>query len=476
MLGRIFKAYDIRGTYPDMLTDAMAWQIGYGSSKFLLGDAEASGETTPMMKNVVVGRDMRSSSPALTKQLIQGINDHGGNVIDIGLCDTSMVYFAVNHLDCAGGVMVTASHNPPQYNGFKMSKRKAKPVGEATGLADVRKHAAMVDKATMVKGHGRSEQRDLWPAYAKHVRSFLDTGGKGLKIVIDASNGMAGTMIPKVFGLSGDKSLPGPIPGLKVSELNFENTKNVFAHEPNPLVAANLRQVQEAVVKEKADLGFCYDGDADRCMVIDEKGHAIGCDILTALLCKHFLAKAPGSPVVYDLRSSKVVAEEVSKAGGKPIRGRVGHVFLKQSMADHKAIFGGELSGHFYFRDNFNADSGVIAMCSVLTVVARSGKHLSELVKPLQRYVQSGEINFQIEDKDGALVALKDRFLGRAGCTIDELDGVTIDCFQKEGWWVNVRKSNTEPLLRLNLEARDKHTMDKAMTLVTPGLGVKVDH
>jgi len=473
MLGRIFKAYDIRGTYPDMLTDMMAWQIGYGVSKYLLADAEAAGETTPMMRNVVVGRDMRASSPALTKNLIQGINDQGGNVIDIGLCDTSMIYFAVNHLDCAGGVMVTASHNPPQYNGFKISKRRAKPVGEATGLAEVRKHAAMVDKATLVKAHGRTEQRDLWPAYVKHVRGHLDLHGKHVRVVIDASNGMAGTMIPQVFGRQGPM---GEAHGLKIVELNFENTKGVFAHEPNPLVAANLRQVQEAVLREKADVGFCYDGDADRCMVIDEKGQAVGCDMLTALLARHFLAKSPGSPVVYDLRSSKVVAEEVAKAGGRPVRGRVGHVFLKQSMADHGAVFGGELSGHFYFRSNFNADSGVIAMCSVLTVLANSGKKMSDLIKPLARYQQSGEINFQIEDKDGALAELKRRFAGKVGVQMDELDGVTIDCFAKDGWWVNVRKSNTEPLLRLNLEAKDKATLAKAMNAVTPGLGVKVDH
>ncbi len=208
MLGRVFKAYDVRGTYPDLLNDQMAWQIGYGVSRFLLDDAKAAGETTPMMTNIIVGRDMRASSPSLTKNLIKGINDHGGNVIDVGMVDTSFIYFAVNHLDCAGGVMVTASHNPPNYNGFKVSKRKAKPVGEATGLAEVRKHAAMVDKATLVASNGRVEQRDLWPAYIRHVRSFLNTGGKPLKLVIDASNGMAGTMIPKLFGKAGARS-PG---------------------------------------------------------------------------------------------------------------------------------------------------------------------------------------------------------------------------------------------------------------------------
>lgn len=482
MLGRIFKAYDIRGTYPDLLNDAMAWQIGYGVSKFLLSDAQAAGETTPMMRNIVVGRDMRVSSPSLAKNLIQGINDHGGDVIDVGLCDTSMIYFAVNHLDCAGGVMVTASHNPPQYNGFKVSKRRAKPVGETTGLAEVRKHAAMVDKATMVKGNGRLEQRDLWAAYTRHVRSFLDTGGKKLKVVIDASNGMAGTMIPKIFGKSSALGAPA---GLTIVELNFENTKNQFAHEPNPLVTANLAQVRAAVLKEKADLGVCYDGDADRCVVIDEKGNPVGCDILTALLAKYFLAKHPGSAVVYDLRSTKAVAEEVAKAGGRPIRGRVGHVFLKAAMADHEACFGGELSGHFYFRDNFNADSGAIAMCTVLTVLAKSGKAMSQLVAPIARYPQSGEINFQTEEKDAALAHLKKQFGPGTpfNAQVDELDGITIDCFNHKGhgdgfggWWCNVRKSNTEPLLRLNLEAKDKKTLDKALAAVTPGLGRRVEH
>ncbi|NUQ67201.1 MAG: phosphomannomutase/phosphoglucomutase [Phycisphaerales bacterium] len=479
MLGRIFKAYDIRGTYPDLLNDHMAWQIGFGAGKYLIGAAAAAGDTTPMMRNVVVGRDMRTSSPVLAKQLILGLNEFGADVIDVGMVDTSMIYFAVNHLDCAGGVMVTASHNPPNYNGFKVSGRKAKPVGEATGLADIRKHAAMVDKAMIQKDGGRVDVRDLWPAYTRHVRSFLDTGGANLKIVIDASNGMAGTMIPKIFG---KVSSMGAAPGLEIIEINFENTKGVFAHEPNPLVAANLRQTQEAVLREKAHVGFCYDGDADRCMVIDEKGNAVGCDLLTGLLAKRFLAQSPGAAVCYDLRSTKAVAEEVSKAGGRAVRCRVGHVFMKQAMAEQGACFGGELSGHFYFRDNFNADSGAIAMCSVLSMLAKSGKTMSQLISPIARYVQSGEINFQIEDKDGAMRAILEAFGPESSYQgeVDELDGVTIDCFSKSGakggWWCNVRKSNTEPLLRLNMEARDRKILDKMIETIAPMLGTRVDH
>ena len=473
MLGRVFKAYDIRATYPDLLNDQMAWQIGCGTARFLMGAASQSGEDSPMMKNIIVGRDMRTSSPALHKNLIQGINDAGGDVIDIGLCDTSMVYFAINHLDCAGGVMVTASHNPPQYNGFKISRLKAAPVGEATGLAEIRKQAAMVDRSVLQSLNGRVETRDLWPAYIKHILKFLDLGGRKIKMVIDASNGMAGTMVPRVFGKNGSA-----VPGLTIVELNYDNTKGVFAHEPNPLVASNLRQLQEAVLREKADLGACFDGDADRCVLVDEKGQVVGCDHLTALLAPHFLAKAPGTAVVYDLRSSKAVEEEIKKAGGKPLRGRVGHVFMKQMMKDQKACFGGELSGHFYFAGNFNADSGAIALASALSVLGKNGKTMSQLIGPIARYAQSGEINFQIEDKDGAIADLKRSFgpTSSFGGVVDDLDGVTVDCFVKDGWWCNVRKSNTEPLLRLNLEARDPQTLQRALDLLVPKLGKRVDH
>ncbi len=474
MLGRVFKAYDIRGTYPDLLNDMMAWQIGFGASKFLLADAEAAGETTPMMKNIVVGRDMRKSSPTLAAELIRGINDQGGNVIDIGMVDTSMVYFAINHLDCAGGVMVTASHNPPQYNGFKISKRKAKPVGEPTGLADIRKHAAMIDKVTYAKlapniTRGRVEQRDLWEAYIAHVRSFLKLSGKKLRVVVDASNAMAGTMIPKVFGKKGSAT-----PGLEIIEINFDNTRGEFVHEPNPLVPENVKQTRDAVLKEKADLGFCFDGDADRCMVVDEKGQIVGCDHLTALMAKHFLKKAPGAPVVFDLRSSKAVSEDITKAGGQPIRSRVGHVFMKQELSERKAIFGGELSGHFYFQGNFNADSGAIAMAVTLSIRSEAAKPMSELIAPIARYAQSGEINFETEEKEKALAAVKE-LLGVRG-TIDELDGVTIDRFKTDGWWCNVRKSNTEPLLRLNAEAKDKKILASCLEKISPLLGRRVAH
>ncbi len=472
MLGNVFKAYDIRGIYPDPLNDRMAWQIGYGASKFLLSEAKSHGHTTPMMKRLVVGRDMRASSPRLSKRLQDGVADQGGNVIDVGLVDTPFVTFAINHLDCAGGVMVTASHNPPQYNGFKISKRRARPVGSDTGLNDIRKFAAMADPrkdAAAPGAKGLVESRDLWGAYRDHVRAFLDLGGKKLRVVLDASNAMAGTMVPRVFGPKGADT-----PGLTIVEMNFENSKGVFAHEPNPLVAANLADLRARVVAEKADLGLCFDGDADRCMLIDEKGAVVGCDHLTAFLARHFLADTPGASIVYDLRSSRALAEEVAKAGGVPLRSRVGHVFIKAAMAEHDAVFGGELSGHFYFRDNFFADSGAIAMAVVLSAVARSGRPVSESIKPIARFPQSGEINFEPEDKDAALEDLEAEFEGRAA--FDRLDGVTIDCWTKEGWWCNVRRSNTEPLLRLNLEAKSRKKLDEMLAAISPMLGRRVAH
>ncbi|MFU8829293.1 MAG: phosphomannomutase/phosphoglucomutase [Phycisphaerales bacterium] len=472
MLGKVFKAYDIRSTYPDPLNEDLAWQIGLGCAEFLLGEAAADGQTTPMMQNLVVGHDMRTSSPSLRDALTQGIIDGGGHVIDVGMVDTPFVYFAINHLRCAGGIQVTASHNPPQYNGFKISRRLAKPVGETNGLADIRKAAALSDLRNRGNKTGRVDRKDLWDAYRKHVMRFCNTGGQQLKVVVDASNGMAGTMVPKLFGAKGFD-----VDGLEIIELYFDNSKGEFVHEPNPLVPGNLVDLQKRVTETGADLGICFDGDADRLMVVDEKGGIVGCDLLTALIAKSFLKDNPGAAVVYDLRSSKALQEDIVKAGGKPVRGRVGHVFMKAALAEHQAVFGGELSGHFYFRDNFNADSGAIAMAVVLTLAAeikKSGKTISQMIAPIARFAQSGERNFENEDKDLTIEELKETYEDRG--TIDELDGVTIDCFETEGWWCNVRKSNTEPLLRLNLEARTPDLCNRMLEEIAAMLGEPVVH
>ncbi|MFG0258541.1 MAG: phosphomannomutase/phosphoglucomutase [Phycisphaerales bacterium JB043] len=474
MLGDVFKAYDVRHIYPDPLNESVVWRIGHATSSLLRDEAHEGGRTQPMMQSIVVGHDMRASSPSLTAALCEGITQQGGSVIDIGLVDTPFVYFAINYLDCAGGVMVTASHNPPQYNGLKISRRHARPVGETTGLGEIRERAATknLEKHTPIETPGFIEQRDLWDAYREHVHSFLDVEAmrkKPVKIVVDASNGMAATSLPRLFGSCG-----ADVDGLEIVEMHFDSDGTHFVHEPNPLVASNLTWLQERVVKEGADLGVCFDGDADRCVIVDEGGSIVGCDHLTAWLATCFLRDNPGSAVVYDLRSSKALEETVREAGGRPIQSRVGHVFMKQALAQEGAVFGGELSGHFYFKKNFNADSGVIALASVLGEHARDGRAMSAIIRPIARYRQSGEMNFEVEDKDGALEALVERYFDDA--TISELDGVSIDCFDSQGWWCNVRKSNTEPLLRLNLEARDDDTLQGKVDEVSSLLGTPIAH
>ncbi len=463
MLGKVFKAYDVRAIYPKPLNEKLAWQIGYAVGQYLTGEAADAGYDDPMMRHIIVGRDMRKSSPALAASLKQGIRGFGAHAIDVGMVDTPFVSFAINYAACCGGVQVTASHNPANYNGFKISKIAARPVGRSTGLDEIRRFAALVDPDKIERADGREELRDLWEAYRSHVLRFLDPaltdGTRQLRVVIDASNGMAGTMVPKVFGEVG---------GLSITRVNFDNTSGEFVHEPNPLVEANLQQVREKVLAVKADLGICFDGDADRCMVVDEKARIVGCDLLTAWLAQDILRRHPGSTIAYDLRSSKAVPEMIVAAGGTPLRSRVGHVFMKQNMAEHDAIFGGELSGHFYFRDNFYADSGAIALAVIASALARADGPLSAQIRPARRYVQSGEINFETEDKDAALSQLRNVY---TGACVDEFDGVTLDLGQ---WWCNVRPSNTEPLLRLNLEGPDTECVDAKVAEVSQYLGRRV--
>ena len=465
MLAKVFKAYDVRATYPKPLDERIAWQVGYGTAQYLLAQAAAEGCIDPMSRTVCVGRDMRKSSPSLSAALRQGLRDAGASVIDLGLVDTPFVYFAINHLGCAGGVQVTASHNPSNYNGFKISKRHAKPVGQATGLAEIQRLAALVESEKAPRLGGLEEARDLWDAYAAHVRSFIDprvlSGERTLRIAVDASNGMAGTMLPKVFQ---------GIKGLAIEKLYFDNSSGEFVHEPNPLVESNLRDLQAIMAKGGFDAGFCFDGDADRCIVLDEKGAPIGCDLLLAWMCQDALAKKPGAAVIYDLRSSRSVAEIIREHGGVPVESRVGHVFMKAKLAESQGAIGGELSGHFYFADMWNTDSGARTFAAVVTALASAKKPLSQLIAPCVRYAQSGEINFENEDKLGALAALKAAY---PKARTYELDGLSIDAGD---WWANIRLSNTEPLLRLNLEARDKATVDAKVAEVSRYLGHRVAH
>ena len=465
MLAKVFKAYDVRATYPKPLDERIAWQVGYGTAQYLLAQAAAEGFVDPMSRTVCVGRDMRKSSPSLAAALRQGIRDAGASVIDVGLVDTPFVYFAINHLGCAGGVQVTASHNPSNYNGFKISKRHAKPVGQATGLGEIQRLAALVESEKAPRLGGLEEQRDLWDAYAAHLRSFIDprilSGERTLRIAVDASNGMAGTMVPKVFE---------GIKGLVIERLYFDNSSGEFVHEPNPLVDSNLRDLQAVLAKGGYDAGFCFDGDADRCMVLDEKGAPIGCDLLLAWLVQDVLAKRPGTAVVYDLRSSRSVPEIIEEHGGVPVECRVGHVFMKAKLAESRGVIGGELSGHFYFADMWNTDSGARAFAAVVTALASAKEPLSAMIAPCRRYAQSGEINFENEDKLGALAALK---AAHPKAKTYELDGLSIDAGE---WWANIRMSNTEPLLRLNLEARDQATVDAKVAEVSRFLGHRVEH
>jgi len=452
----IFKAYDIRGVYPDQISEEDAWKIGSATARFLRSLLRGYERGQAASQSLCVGRDMRTHSEPLAKALIEGMNATGANVIDIGMIDTPRMYFAINHLGTCGGVQVTASHNPAKYNGFKISGLDAKPIGADTGLKDI-EHIALAMLHT--KGHatGSVTSRDLTAEYKNHVLKFLNSKTRKLKIAVDASNGMAGKMVPEIF-----TGLP-----IEIIEINFKHDGK-FRHEPNPLVEKNLSQVKSSVKKNKCDFGICFDGDADRLMMVDEKGETIGCDLMTALMVPYFMEKYPKSTAVYDLRSSRVVAEEVIKYGGTPRRERVGHSFMKKALRDSHAVFGGELSGHFYYRDNFYADSAAITLVHVINIVSAADVPISELIKPLRRYHSSGEINFEVDDKQAKMDELAKRY---SDGQVDHLDGVTIG--YKE-WWFNCRPSNTEPLLRLNIEAKTKELLEEKLAEMTDQLGQPV--
>lgn len=457
MFDKIFKAYDIRGVYPDQLNESTATSIGYAAGKFLLQQLTDTQLADPKFKSIVVGRDMRVSSPDMADALIKGIVASGANVIDVGMIDTSFIYFAVNHLNCCGGIQTTASHNPPQYNGFKISGQLAKPIGADTGLNEIKKIAIQTNPATL-STIGEIRQQDLWNQYKAHVLQFLNLK-RPLTVAVDASNGMAGYFMPRIFA---------DIPNLKIIPINYETTGE-FVHAPNPLVPENMRQTQNAVKQHNADLGVCFDGDADRCMVTDEQANIVGCDLLGALFAEYFLNKSPESSIAYDLRASKSLPLHIEAAGGKPLRSRVGHVFMKKILRDNDAIFGAELSGHMYYRDNFYADSGAITFALAISLLSSQPKPMSQLIDKYALYVQSGELNFQVEDKDAMIEQLRDTYTDIA--EIDDLDGITVDAMAGENWWFNVRKSNTEPLLRLNLEARDKSTLKEMLSQLINMLG-----
>ncbi len=426
-LDAVFKAYDIRGLYPEEIDEALARKIGNAFAHFTGA------------QSVVVGRDMRPSSEPLAAAFIEGATVAGADVTDIGLCSTDVVYYASGTLD-APGAMFTASHNPAQYNGIKMCRSGAAPVGENTGLKQIRE---MVESGVTSRGDspGKVESRDLLDEFRAHVQSFVDTSAlKPLKVVADTANGMGGLVVPKVFD-----GLPFSLTVL------FGELDGSFPNHPaDPIQPENLKDLQRAVLDHGADVGLAFDGDADRVFLVDDKGIPVSGSTTTAIVAAGILDRHPGETVVHNLICSHAVPEVIREHGGTPVRTRVGHSFIKQVMAETNAIFGGEHSAHYYFRDNWRADSGSIAAMFVLEQLCLAGKPLSELRKPFERYVQSGEINTTVDDPAAVIERVAAAF---SGAEQDRLDGLTVE---NGSWWFNLRPSNTEPLLRLNLEAPDE--------------------
>jgi phosphomannomutase len=433
---KVFKAYDVRGIYPDELDEDGAYAIGRAYVE----------QFEP--RRIAVGRDMRVSSPAMAKATIEGAVDGGADVLDLGLVGTELVYFAVGELGLDGGIEITASHNPKDYTGMKIVRRGALPVGGESGLLDIRDRAVAGFDRSGGQSPGRVRSYDVWPAFVERVLSFVDVDAiVPLRVVIDAANGMAGAMLPQVL-----ERLP-----IEAIRCYFEPDGTFPNHEPNPLLPENREFIVKKTLEEHADLGVAFDGDADRCFFVDDQGEFVPGDFVTALLAESILAKEPGAKVIYDLRASWAVPEAVEQAGGIPLMNRVGHAFIKQRMRKEEATFAGEVSGHYYFRDFSQADSGVVPFLLMLELVSRKGRKLSEILQPYrERYFITGELNTPVADVPLKLQELKERF-GPEG-TVSHLDGISVDATD---WHMNVRPSNTEPLLRLNLEARSEELMER---------------
>ncbi len=432
----IFKAYDVRGIYPDDLDEDGAYRIGRAYVR----------QFEP--RRIAVGRDMRLSSPQMAAALIEGASDEGAEVLDLGLVGTEMVYYAVGSLQLDGGVMVTASHNPKEYTGMKIVRRGALPVGGESGLLDVRDRALEV---TDLKGGGSSRvsEHDIWPAYVERVLSLIDVSSlRPLRVVIDAANGMAGAMLPPVLE---------KLSSLEVVRCYFDPDGSFPNHEPNPLLPENREFIVETTISEGADLGVAFDGDADRCFFVDDTGEFVPGDFATALLAGLVLEKEPGAKIIYDVRASWAVPEEITRAGGEPLINRVGHAFIKHRMRQEDAAFGGEVSGHYYFRDFTQADTGVVPFLMMLELISKRGQKLSEILAPFRsQYFITGELNTPVSDVALKLQELKERYSAEG--RVSHLDGISVDA---DDWHFNVRPSNTEPLLRLNLEARSLELMER---------------
>ena len=427
----IFKAYDIRGLVDEELSPDFAFSVGLAFARFLEIEREPS--------TVIIGEDMRPSSPELAEAFSAGVTSNGTNVIRIGLASTDMLYFAAGSKNLPGA-MFTASHNPAAYNGIKLCLSGARPIGKETGLLAIEN---FVRNGMPIAMHpaGIETHEDLLKAYADHLHKLVTfKGNRPLKIVIDAGNGMAGFTAPAIFERLGAEIIP----------LYFELDGNFPNHEANPIDPANLRDLQKAVLENKADIGLAFDGDADRCFLVDEKGEGVDPSLLTSLIASRELAKFPGATVIHSLISSRTVVEVINELGGVPVRSRVGHSYIKALMAETGAIFGGEHSGHFYFKDFWRADSGALAALHALAALGESEQSISQLLAPFKRYFASGEVNSRVKDAEVVIKAIKEKYAALPDFEIDELDGLTASTVS---WWFNVRASNTEPLLRLNVEA-----------------------
>ncbi len=429
-----FKAYDVRGLYPTDIDEEGAYAVGRGYADHF------------EPRRVGVGRDMRLSSPTMAEAVVQGVRDAGAAVVDIGLVGTEMLYFAVGELDLEGGIMVTASHNPKDYTGMKIVRRGARPVGGESGLLDIRDRALGGFAPSDSPAELSSE--NIYAAFVEKVLSFIDPSAiEPVRVVIDAANGMAGAMMPPILAELPVETIP----------CNFEPDGNFPSHEPNPLLPENREFIINTVREEEADLGIAFDGDADRCFFVDDTGEFVPGDFVTAMLAEAMLEKEPGGTIIYDVRASWAVPDTVERLGGIPVVNRVGHAFIKQRMRELDAVFAGEVSGHYYFRDFFQADSGTIPALLMLELLSMRGRPLSEILRPFrERYFLTGELNTRVEDAALKLQELKEHFRDQG--EISHLDGISVTA---ERWHLNVRPSNTEPLLRLNLEALDRELMEQ---------------
>ena len=438
MSSSIFKAYDIRGLVDKELTPDFAFVTGVAVARFLEQEREPG--------TVVIGEDMRPSSPTLATAFAAGVTSQGLDVIRIGLASTDMLYFASGKLNLPGA-MFTASHNPAEYNGIKLCLSGARPIGKESGLVTIENYVR--DGAPMaMRNVGVEKTQNMLEEYVDHLLSLVDLSAtRPLRIVIDAGNGMGGYTAPAVFQRL----------NAEVIEMYFELDGTFPNHEANPIEPANLVDLQKAVKKHKADIGLAFDGDADRCFLVDEKGALVNPSALTALIATRELAKNPGASIIYNLISSRAVKEVVEESGGTAIRSRVGHSYIKKLMAETNAVFGGEHSGHFYFRDFWRADSGMLAALHAIAALGETDTSLSELLKTFNRYHSSGEINSTVKDAASAMKKIEEIYGSGDGVEIDHLDGLTVS---HADWWFNLRASNTEPLLRLNVEASAKSRME----------------